>query len=159
MNMKMSRFITFTLISIFFIAISNSCKKDKTSDNTTPSTKSPEELLSANAWKIEKIRTLQNGSFYYYQRGTSNHDLDNESINFKTDHTGTYTGPDGTEYAISSWNFIDDQKTQIQYLIEFSAPLQVNWDNVALTSTSLRYGEYHNLGGVNTLSVAKRIPK
>src|ERR1700719_2921611 len=98
--MKTNHISTCLLISLFGFTILNSCTKDKSPDKT----KTPEELLTANTWQIEKIRTLANGSFYLYQRGTSNHDLDNENITFKTDHTGSYTGPDGTQYVISSWN-------------------------------------------------------
>lgn len=116
-------------------------------------------MLTASTWEIQKIRTLESGNFYYYQRGSANHDLDIENILFKADHTGVYTGPDGVQYAISAWNFIDAEKTQILYTVMFSTPLQVNWENVALTPTTLKYGEYHNLNGVNTMSIATRIPK
>src|SRR6185295_9700538 len=110
--------MTFLFISPFFL----SCEKD---DDTPPTdtppcdtlflpcdtlflpcdtlpTKTPEEILTANPWKIQKIRTLQNSTFYFYQRGSANTDLDNEYITFKPDHTGTYVAPNGAQSAITS---------------------------------------------------------
>ena len=143
-------FLTFLLISTFFY----SCEKD----SDTPPNKTPEEILTANSWKIEKIRTLQDDSYYYYQRGSVNTDLDNEYITFKTDHTGTYIANNGAQSAITSWNFVDAEKTLLQYTIAFSTPLIVNWENLQLTPNSIKYGEYHNLNGIN-MSIATRIPK
>lgn len=158
--MKRSYFLLFfsAMISIAFF---DSCKKDSTDNTDTPPTpsKTPEELLTANPWQISKIRTLQGGSIYYYLRGSSNHDLDNEAISFNSNHTGTYTEPTGAQRVISSWNFIDAEKTQLQYTIMFSTPLIVNWENFAITSSSIKYGEYHALNGINAFSIATRIPK
>jgi len=143
-------FLTFLLISTFFY----SCEKD----TDTPPNKTSEEILTANSWKIEKIRTLRNSTYYYYQRGSSNTELDNEYITFKTDHTGTYVAPDGAQSSITSWNFVDAEKTQLQYTIAFSTPLIVNWENLQFATTSIKYGEYHTLNGAN-MSIATRIPK
>ena len=132
--------LTLLLTSTFFY----SCEKD----SDTPPNKTPEEILTANSWKIEKIRTLRNGAYYLYQRGSANAELDNEYITFNTDHTGTYIANDGAQSAIPSWNFVDAAKTQLQFTISFSTPLIVNWENLQLTTTNIKYGEYHILATI-----------
>jgi len=142
--------LTFLLIPAFFY----SCEKD----SDTPPSKTPEEILTANSWKIQQIRTLRVNTYYLYQRGSANTELDNEYITFNTDHTGTYIANDGVQSAIPSWNFVDAAKTQLQFTISFSTPLVVNWENLQFTTSSIKYGEYHILNG-NNMSIVTRIPK
>ena len=79
-------------IRLFFTAaitllLISSCKKDTTSTTT----KTPEEILTSSAWRIDEIRFLQNNTPYYYKRGVTANILsfDTESIKFNADKTGT----------------------------------------------------------------------
>jgi len=154
MKTRLSR----TLLLMLFLCTSifYSCSKD---DDANPPEKTPEEILTGASWKIDKIRSQIGNAPYYYQRGSSNHDLDNEYITFKNDHTGTYVTPAGTQYQISTWNFVDSAKTRLQYTVSFSTPLVVNWEIMAMKSDNIKYGEYYVSNGVPSLAYATRIPR
>jgi hypothetical protein len=142
------------IVLIIFLFLITACTKDKDND---PTPKNAEEILTTSAWKIDEIRFLQNNIMYYYKRGVTSNvaGLDNESITFKADKTGTYiAGPD--TYTLT-WDFVDANKTKLKYIVNYSTPLTVNWENVKISETLLDYTEYYNRNGVNTVGSGRRI--
>jgi hypothetical protein len=139
-----------TLFTLFITA----CSKDNDPD---PTTKTPEEILTSSAWKIDEIRFLQNNTFYYYKRGVTANvaGLDNESITFKADKTGTYIA--GPETYTLTWDFVDVNKTKLRYIVNYTTPVTINWENIKYSETLLDYSEYYTRNGVNTISNARRI--
>lgn len=138
------------MISLLFVA--TACKKDK----DTPS-KSAEEYLTAHAWKPNEIRAMQGGSSYYYKRGgtsTAGFNLDNESILFKADGTGTYTGTGGNSVPLT-WTFTNTAKTRLTWTANLGSPTTVSWEINTLNDNLLRYDEYYP----NTISFGERVPK
>jgi hypothetical protein len=149
----------FILCASFFLL--NSCKKD----DTTPPAATPEELLTKSLWKIDEIRYAQvntsgGGASYYYKRGITPNigGLDTESLLFATNNTGTYTY--GTTTAPFTWQFTDAGKTKIQWIITYSPTniLTVNWENVAVTANTLKYGEYFTTsGGITSIGLGTHV--
>ena len=117
-----------------------------------------EEALTANSWKMEEIRFLQNNTFYYYKRGAAGNSLnfDTDVITFKKDKTGTYVG-DNVTYALT-WDFTDANKNKVRVVINYPSPLTVYMENITETDNTLKYTEYYTKAGVNTLSSVSRIP-
>ena len=144
-------------VSAFLITFAiASCQKND--DDTPQPEKTPEEILTSTTWRLDEIRFLQNNSPTYYKRGVTSdpYSFDTESIQFKTDLTGTYKAG-GITYDMT-WEFIDQAKTKIEFIIDYATPLTVNWENIIYGNSSLKYAEYYNRTGTNTLSVATRIP-
>ncbi len=151
--------ISIILFCLGFLVIS-SCSKD---DDPTPS-ETPEQLLTKSLWKIDELRwnqvnTSGGGAAYWYKRGTTANlsNLDNENVLFATNGTGTYTLG-----AVSSpliWQFTNPEKTKMTWTISYAvgSPLTVNWENIVLSSTTLRYAEYFTTStGINSLSSGTR---
>jgi len=156
--MKIKSILFVFTASLFLL---NSCKKD----STAPSTPTPEQMLTKGLWKMDEITFAQvntsgGGIAYYYKHGVTGNiaNLDNESILFNINNTGTFTL--GSTIAPITWGFTDAAKTKIQWIITYSPgnTLTVNWNNVTITDTKLQYGEnYTTSGGVTSVGVATQI--
>ena len=126
-----------------------SCSKNGDSPAPAP-TKTVEELLTMQTWKIEEARLSQNNVVSYYKRGGGNTIFDADSIKFKSDFTGVYTNSAGT--SPFTWSFVDAEKTKIK-AIHGSSNLNVNWENMSITETALRYTEYYTIPGSSSVSL------
>lgn len=140
-------------LCFLIVLFSLSCKKETTS-------KSAEELLISNAWKASEVRGQIANNPVYYKRGASGNsiNLDNESILFKGDGTGTYTD---NNMGISSftWSFTNPEKTKLTWNVQFTPAATIYWEIITLKEGSLKYVEYYNQGGTNIFSNEIRIPK
>ncbi|WP_315821057.1 hypothetical protein [Paraflavitalea speifideaquila] len=154
--MKIRLYGILLLMLFLCTSILYSCSKD---GNPSSPEKTPEQILTGVSWKIDEIRSQIGNIPYSYKRGSPNHELDNEYITFRNDHTGTYVAPNGTQYQISTWNFVDSPKTKLQYTIAFSTPLVVNWEIMAMKPDNIKYGEYHVSKDGPSLAYATRIPR
>ena len=146
----------FTLLMVCFTLSFIACKKD----DSKPVEKSPVEILTSHKWQIDEIRFLQENIPYYYKRGASggnNINYDSEYIKFNTDKTGERSD-DNLVYPFT-WDFIDDEKTKIKILLQEDKMLTVIWENIIYKEKSLKYSEYYNKIGTNSLAVATRTPK
>lgn len=154
--MKTSLFIPVTVI--FLALATRQCEKSSANNKTPVATATVEEILTANSWKLDEIRFLQNNSpFYYKRRVTSDpYSFNTETIKFNRDKTGIYSAG-GIEYRVT-WDFDNPEKTRIRYIVNYTTPLTVTWENIVLTESSLRYTEYYNRRGQHSLAVATRIP-
>lgn len=137
---------------IFIISTFLACKKE----DVTP--KTPEQILTKNAWKIDELRYLQDNVPHYYKRGgTQNTEsFSDEYIEFFSDKTGRYYAQDLSSVPIT-WNFVNAEKTIIQYTIQYG--LVVTWESIILTEGSIRYTEYYTRNGIKSLAEGIRIPK
>lgn len=119
-----------------------SCSKDNDDDNT-PSTKTPEQLLTEKAWKADEIRIqLSNNTKAYYKRGGSTNTInyDSDSIRFNTNNTGIYYYS-GAQYT-TTWNFIDADKSKMTIVINYTTPLTINLENIHITQAFFKYAQY-----------------
>lgn len=144
------------------IVILFSCKKDS---DTTPPSETPEQLLTKSEWKMDELRysqvtTAGGGTAYYYKKGMTANigNFDNLKFVFATNNTGTYTL--GSTNAPLTWQFINPEKTKLQFIITYSASnqLTVNWENIVLTSTSIKYAEYYTTNtGITSLASGTQV--
>ena len=154
-----SLLITAILILSIFL---NSCKKD--SDNT-PAAKTKEEMLTTGIWKIDELRfsqvnTSAGGATYYYKHGITANiaNMDNENIQFQANNTGSYTLGAVTSPLV--WSFANSEKTKMQFTITYSPTniLTVNWENVTVSETALKYSEYYTTStGITSIGIGTRI--
>jgi hypothetical protein len=117
----------------------------------------PEEILTSTTWQIEELRFLQNNTPYYYKQGVTGNvaGLDHESITFNSDHTGIYIA--GENKFRLQWEFVDEEKTELQYVLEEATPLLITWENLKLDGNRLEYTEYYNREGLESLARGKRV--
>ncbi|MBC7849556.1 MAG: hypothetical protein H7Y31_07465 [Chitinophagaceae bacterium] len=151
------RLLVLSLISVFLLS---ACSKD---DDTPPvPVETPEQLLVKAAWKVEEIRYMQTnsnggGADYYYKRGVTGNvsNLDNESVRFDANGVGSYTVGATTSPIV--WQFSNADKTRLTWTINYSGQpaMTVNWENIVISATSLRYAEYFTtvVGGVTVKSL------
>jgi hypothetical protein len=128
------------------IVILFSCKKDS---DTTPPSETPEQLLTKSEWKMDEVRysqvnTANQGTAYYYKKGVTTNvgNLDTYRLVFAANNTGTITL--GSTIAPLTWQFTNPEKTKLLWIITYSPTNQqtVNWENIAITSTNIKYAEY-----------------
>lgn len=153
--MKLISRVTFMAIAIMSLSVF-ACKKEE----VKPVEKSPLEILTAQPWQIAEIRFLQQNTMYYYMRGATtgnNINFDTEYYKFNTDKTGE-RADQNTVYPLT-WDFIDVEKTKIKIVVQEGKPLTIIWENIIYKENSLKYSEYYNRNGNNSLAVATRIPK
>lgn len=138
-------------IIVLSLLINFSCTK-----NVSP--KTPEELLTASPWKIDELRYLQTNLPQYYKRGGSQNTVNfsEEYIEFFSDHTGQYHDQN-LQSASFTWSFTNPEKTIIRYTFQYG--LVVTWENIILSEKAIRYTEYYNRDGINSLAEGIRIPK
>jgi hypothetical protein len=159
MKNKLSFFILLALSLAIF-----SCKKND-STPVTPTPPTPEQMLSSSSWKIDELRFSQvntsgGGTAYYYKRGVTGNisNFDNENILFLASNTGTYT-LGSSNYPIT-WQFTNAEKSKLQFIVTYSptSSMTVFWENVVLTSTTLKYAEYYTTTtGITSLGSGTRI--
>lgn len=103
-----------------------------------------DSVLTADTLKLEEIRFVQANTQYYYKRGASgnNANFDTEYIKFNINNTGVYFAA-GITYTIT-WNWMNAEKTRLQYIVSYSPALIVTWDQLQFTNNSLAYAEYYN---------------
>jgi hypothetical protein len=154
----LSKNILVILISLPLLILTNSCKKENTETSQTP-----EQLLTANTWKPSELRAVEGNTAYYYKRGTTSdpkYNLDNESILFNLDKTGSYTGTDGKTYPFT-WTFTNDSKTNLTWTVHFTSTTTTNiyWEISTQKTGLIRYDEYYTNNGLNIITFGERIPK
>lgn len=151
MNQKFPLMLAFACLVLGFA----SCKKDE----TKPPEKSTIELLTAHTWQIDEIRFLQQNIPYYYKRGGNNNNanFDIEYIKFKTDKTGERS--DNNEIYPLTWDFVDGNQNKIRMVVQEKSEVILFWDIIVLKDRVLKYSEYYNRQGTNSLASATRVPK
>jgi hypothetical protein len=117
-------------------------------------------ILTANPWKPLEMRGLVNDTYVYYVRGGSNNtqSFDNEYMTFNSDSTGIYSDNAGTQTTFT-WNFTDASNKKLVWVWNLPSPVTVTWENINYDDGAIRYTEYANQNGFNTLVSEVRIPK
>ncbi|GAO41204.1 hypothetical protein [Flavihumibacter petaseus] len=165
-------FVSLSTILLFFTfqLLTSSCEKEVIKEvqvtdtliiKDTVLTDFPKDtlaFLTGRTWRIQEIRILQNQQFYFYQYGGSDHTFDDEYIKFNTDGTGQYHADGVNDNLV--WAFKGDTKTKIEYTLNRTTPLVVNWENMHYKKDSLIYSEYYIKNGtLKTQSAVVRIPE
>ena len=148
------------------IPLTFSCQEQKViTPNTLPcpdsiTTKTPEQILTGSAWKVEDLRYVQNNSYLYYIRGRGHNtaNYDGEYTEFFSDNTGINHGWNSDNIPLT-WSFIDPEKTTIRYVLQYPTPVTVTWENMLFTEKSIRYTESYTKEGINYLVAGIRTPK
>ena len=157
------RLIVLSALSVlFFLA---SCTKERVVETIrevekivyqpTPGV-NKDSVLTADTLKIDEIRFLQGNTQYYYKRGASGNtaNFDTEFVKFNANNTGIYEDG-GITYTLT-WNWVDTGKTKLQYVVSFAPALNVTWDQLQFTNSSLAYAEYYNRIGNQSMGYAVR---
>jgi hypothetical protein len=145
-----------------------SCTKDPEVDTDTitiikhdtlivcPSATPPEQILTTGTWIINEIRFLESNTLYYYKRGATGNtaNFDTESIHFNSNKTGTYIAG-GITYNVA-WDFVNNDKSRIQYTVSYSPVLTVRWENISYTDSTIKYTEYYTRNGSTNMGYATR---
>lgn len=116
-------------------------------------------VLTAKQYHMEEITILQNDQFYYWKRGKPGNTaaFDQEYIKFNTNKTGTYFYYGETNTL--TWDFVNGNKTRINYTLNRATPVNLSWENISYSGDSLSYSEYYILGNVNSMSTGLRLAK
>jgi len=118
-------------------------------------------ILTANSWKPLEMRGLTNNTYVYYVRGGTNNtqSFDNEYMTFNANGTGTYHDNAGGNTSFT-WNFTDASNKKLVWIWNNpTGTITVNWENINYDDGAIRYTEYANQFGFNTLVSEIRIPK
>jgi hypothetical protein len=116
-------------------------------------------VLTAKQYHMEEITILQNDKFYYWKRGKTGNTaaFDQEYIKFNANKTGTYFYYGETNTL--TWDFVNGNKTRINYTLNRATPVNVSWENISFSGDSLSYSEYYILGDVNSMATGLRLAK
>jgi len=118
-------------------------------------------ILTANSWKPLEMRGLVNNTYVYYVRNGSNNtqSFDNEYMTFNVNNTGIYHDNAGGETSFT-WTFTDaSNKTLVWVWNNPVEQITVTWENIGYDDGAIRYTEYSNQFGANTLVSEVRIPR
>jgi hypothetical protein len=118
-------------------------------------------ILTANPWKPLEMRGLVNNTYVYYVRGGSGNtqSFDNEYMTFNANNTGIYHDNAGGESSFT-WHFTDSTNKKLVWVWNNpTGTITVNWENINYDDGGIRYTEYANQSGFNTLVSEIRIPK
>lgn len=131
------------------------CRKSVSAENA-------EQILTGRTWTPFKAYAEVDRSVYNYHRGVRvepDYNLDNESITFYSNGTGSYTGTDGYKYSFT-WQFTNANKTKLVWDVNFGAyPTRIYWSIKKLSSTELEYDEEYERDGMNFKGIVSRMPK
>jgi hypothetical protein len=156
---------TLILTALALSLLNTSCTKEKIVETITEVEKivylpvpgvNKDSVLTAKTLQLEEIRFLQNNMQYYYKRNATGNtaNFDTEYIKFNTNNTGSYVAG-GITYTLT-WNWIDQAKTKLQYVVSYSPALTVTWEQLQFTNNSLAYAEYYNKSGMESMGYAVR---
>ena len=118
-------------------------------------------ILTANSWKPLEMRGLVNNTYVYYVRGgaSNTQSFDNEYMTFNANGTGIYHDNAGGNTTFT-WNFTDATNKKLVWIWNNPTGLiTVTWENINYDDGGIRYTEYANQSGFNTLVSEIRIPK
>ena len=171
-----SPILAFAFLSSFQFGITSCTKKETIIDTVTEirvdtvilvdtlkeqDTALTAAILTANPWKPLEMRGLVSNTYVYYLRNGSNNtqSFDNEYMTFNANNTGIYHDNAGGETTFT-WSFMDaSNKTLVWIWNNPVEQITLTWENISYDDGAIRYTEYSNQFGANTLVAAVRIPK
>jgi len=145
------KYLILALAAIAILLCDNACKKSS-------SGKTPEQLLTANTWKMMKDSGTLGTTPYYYVRGGSSNtvNLDNDSIRFSLNNTGTYYA-NGMNLPFT-WNFSNSAKTELTWVVDLTSVTTITWNIQTLNSATLTYIETYDQSGISWYGLITRAP-
>jgi len=152
----MNKFRTQILLLISFMTFFLSCSK---SDSTAEKTLA--DVFTGTIWQPNELRALEGNTMNYYKRGNTNTwNLDLEYVLFNADGTGIYADANGITKTQITWNYTNTEKTSLQFIIAYSLPITINWENVSYKASKLFYTQYLvRSNGTYSLASGSRIAK
>jgi len=126
-----------------------------------PDTPVTAAILTANSWKPLEMRGLVNNTYVYYARGGSGNtqSFDNEYMTFNPGNTGIYHDNAGGNTTFT-WSFTDTTNKQLVWVWNNpTGTIILTWENLDYHNGAIRYTEYAEQFGYNTLVSETRIPK
>jgi len=119
----------------------------------------PESMLTAVTWKMEESRVIDGSSMLYYKRGAAENTInfDHDLYQFNTGQTGIYFY-NGQEYKFT-WKYLDAEKSKMEMQILYPIPLIVQFENIMLTATSLKYTRMQKVNGITVVAIETRTVK
>jgi hypothetical protein len=150
--------LTATILLLFIV----SCKKDNSTplNQTTPQ-KTKTEILIAKTWIVKEAYDMQGNTLNKFTRGGNNntHNLDNDELTFKGNHTGNYKDASGQTYNLT-WNLINSDSSKMTVTIQYPTPIVLNYDMVNLFENSFTATHnYVNGSGQKVLASFHRVYK
>ncbi len=115
--------------------------------------------LTGVTWKMQESRVMDGNNMFYYKRnGTENTvNFDEDFYKFNTDNTGTYYY-NGQGYKFT-WKYLDTENTKMEMIILYPTPLIVNFENLTVTGSSLKYTRMQKVNGQNFVAIETRTIK
>lgn len=115
--------------------------------------------LTGVTWKMEESRVLDGNNMLYYKRNGAENTInfDEDFYKFNNDNTGIYYY-NGQEYKFT-WKYLDAANTKMEMIIQYPSPLVVNFENLSVTGSSLKYTRMQKLNGLNFVAIETRTIK
>ncbi len=115
--------------------------------------------LTGVTWKMEESRVMDGNNMFYYKRNAAGNSInfDEDLYKFNTDNTGTYFY-NGQEYKFT-WKYLDAENTKMEMIILYPTPLIVNFENLTVSGSSLKYIRMQKVNGQNFVAVETRTIK
>jgi hypothetical protein len=125
----------------------------RTDTLTIKDTAMSEAILTANAWKIQEVQGVLEGTIIFYIRGGSSNtgNYDNDYYVFRPDKTGFSIDAVNGTHNISRWEFANPEKTKLVFTY-FNVPSissTITWDNIRYKNKSLHYDNYYTDNNTN----------
>ncbi|MBK8611309.1 MAG: hypothetical protein IPL84_15560 [Chitinophagaceae bacterium] len=110
-------------------------------------------------WQMQESRVIDGNNMFYYQRGAAGNTInfDDDQYVFSTGNTGIYFY-NGQQYTFN-WKFLDTEKTKMEMVILYPSALIVNFENIQVTATTLKYTRMQKVNGVNYVAIETRTVK
>ncbi len=115
--------------------------------------------LTGVTWKMEESRVMDGNNMLYYKRNAAENTInfDEDFYTFNNDNTGTYNY-NGQGYKFT-WKYLGMENAKIEMIILYPTPLIVNFENLTVTGTSLKYTRMQKVNGQNFVAIETRTIK
>jgi len=115
--------------------------------------------LTGVTWKMEESRVIDGNSMFYYKRNGAENTInfDEDFYKFNNDNTGTYYY-NGQEYKFT-WKYLDAANTKMEMIILYPNPLVVNFENLSVNGSTLKYTRMQKINGQHYIAIETRTIK
>jgi CarboxypepD_reg-like domain len=131
----------------------------KTTDEPVNATVNSQVSLTGVTWKMDESRVIDGNKMFYYKRGGTENSInfDEDLYKFNTDNTGIYYF-NGQEYKFT-WKYLDAGQSKMEMIIQYPTPLIVNFENVSVSGSVLKYTRMQKVNGETLVAIETRTVK
>ena len=149
---KSLSFGAIAMIAVFLFIIQmnlSSCSKNTVTtihDTTTivdtvkPVILTNTQILSSYSWEVYELYQVFNGDTSHYLRGVVNTTGSNQDVQrftFNADGSGSYIGPDNSNYSMT-WQFTNSDQTSMQLITtNGGSSVTYNWELVSISDSAI----------------------